>query len=75
MNDALLCPSRSADVRGSMPEAIAAMLRDDVAKIQPLVQLTHENRATVRGDARPLELDLQRCVVQELKGLVRGLTH
>jgi hypothetical protein len=58
-----------------MPEAIAAMPRDEVAKTQPLVQLTHENRATIRGDARPLELDLQRCVERELKGLVSGLTH
>ncbi len=36
------------------------MLRDEVAEPQPFVQLAHEDQATIGGDPRPLELDLQR---------------
>jgi hypothetical protein len=42
---------------------------------QPLIQFPHENQATVRSDTRPLEINLQRSIEQELKWLILFLTH
>jgi hypothetical protein len=51
------------------------VLRDEVAEAQPLVELPHEDQAAIGGDPRSLELDLQRRVERELKGLGLRLTH
>jgi hypothetical protein len=48
---------------------------DQFTQTETLVQLPHQNQATVGGDPRPLEIDLQGSVEGELKGLVLFLTH
>jgi len=50
------------------------VLRNQVAEAQTLVQLAHEDQAAIGGEPRSLELDLQRGVEREPKGLVCGLT-
>ena len=42
---------------------------------EPLVEFPHQDQAAVRGDPGALEIDLQRGVEGELKGLVLYLTH
>ena len=46
------------------------MLVDQLAQSEPLVQFPNENQATIRGDARSLEIDFQKSVEGELKRLV-----
>ena len=54
---------------------IAQMLGDEFAEAQTFVHLAHQNQATIRSDARSLEIDLQRSVERELKWPVLFLTH
>jgi len=42
---------------------------------KPLVQLAHQDQATVRGDAATLEIDLERGVEGGLKWLILYLTR
>jgi hypothetical protein len=51
------------------------VLFDEFTEAQAFVQLTHQNQATIGGDPRSLEIDLQRGVERELKGLVLFVTH
>src|SRR5260370_26203377 len=70
------CRRRSA--RGNcvfLPRRVAQLLLDKFTESQALVQLPHQNQTTVRGDARSLEIHLQRSVERELKGLILFLTH
>ena len=46
------------------------MLRDQVAQSQPPIQFADEDEAAIGGDPRVLELDPQRGVERQLKGLV-----
>jgi len=46
------------------------VLGDEITEAQTFVQLAHQNQATIRGDARSLEIDLQRSVEQELEWLI-----
>jgi hypothetical protein len=48
---------------------------DQFIQTQTFVQLSPQNQATVGGDARPLEIDLQGSVEGELKGLALFLTR
>ena len=48
---------------------ITQVLGDQFAEAQPFIQLAHQNEAPVGGDARSLEIDLQRSVKRELKWL------
>ena len=48
---------------------------DEFAEAQPFIQLPHQEQAAVRSDPRTLEVDLQRAVERELKGLFLCLTH
>jgi hypothetical protein len=48
---------------------------DERTQSQPLIQLAHQEQTTVRGDARTLEINFQRRVKRELKGLILLLTH
>jgi hypothetical protein len=57
------------------PTGIGQVLFDQFTQTQTFIQLPHQNQATVRGDARSLEIDLQGAVERELKGLVLFLTH
>jgi hypothetical protein len=43
---------------------------DQFTQTQTLVQLAHQNQATIRRNSRSLEIDLQRAVERELKWLV-----
>jgi len=43
------------------------MLVDQLAQSEPLVQFPNENQATIRGDARSLEIDFEKSVEGELK--------
>jgi hypothetical protein len=54
---------------------VGQVLRDEVAEPQTFVELPHEDQAAIGGDPRSLELDLQRRVERELKGLGLRLTH
>jgi hypothetical protein len=51
------------------------VLGDETTEAQPFVQLTNQNQATVGGDARSLEVDLEKTVERELKRLVLFVTH
>jgi hypothetical protein len=42
---------------------------------QPFIQLSHQEQAAVRSDARTLEVDLQLTIERELKRLFLRLTH
>ncbi len=54
---------------------VGQVLRDEVAEAQPFVELADEDQTAIGGNPRSLELDLQRGVERELKGLVWRLTH
>jgi hypothetical protein len=47
----------------------------ELAESQTLVYLAHQNRTTIGGDSRSLEIDFQRGVAGELKWLFWGLTR
>ena len=49
---------------------IGQMLLDQFSKSQPLVELAHQDQATVGSDARTLEIDLERGVEGGLKRLL-----
>jgi hypothetical protein len=51
------------------------MVFDPFAHSQTFVQLPPQHQTAVGGDARSLEIDLQRSVEGELKWLVVFLTH
>ena len=51
------------------------MLDDEITEAQALIQLQHHNQATVGGDPRSLEIDLQTSVEEELRGLVLFATY
>jgi hypothetical protein len=42
---------------------------------QTFVQLPHQDQTTIRGHSCTLEIDLERAIERELKGLVLRLTH
>jgi hypothetical protein len=50
-------------------------LGDEFAEAQTFVQLTNQNQAAVGGDTGTLEINLERGVEGELKGLILYLTH
>ena len=54
---------------------ISQVLCDEGTEAQPLVQFADEDQAAIGGNPGSLELDLQRGVERELKGLVLGFTH
>jgi hypothetical protein len=56
------------------PAGVGQVLGDEVAQTQALVQFPHQNQASVRGNARSLEVDLQGSFERELKGLILALT-
>jgi len=51
------------------------MLFDELSEPQSLVQFPDHNQAAIGGDPRSLEIDLERGVERELKGLVLFVTH
>jgi hypothetical protein len=51
------------------------MVFDQFSEPEALVKFTHEDQAAVRGDARPMEIDLQSRVQGKLKRLILFLTH
>ena len=53
---------------------IRQALSDQMAEGQTRVQLANQNQAAVGGDSGSLEIDLQRSVERELKGLVLFVT-
>ena len=55
--------------------AINQVLIDQIAKAQPLIQLTNQNQTDGRSDPRTLEIDLQRGVERELKRPVLFVSH
>jgi hypothetical protein len=54
---------------------VGQVLGDEITEAQTFVQLTNQNQATIGGDPRSLEIDLQRSVERELKRPVLFLTH
>ncbi len=50
------------------------MFFDQFSEPEPLVELAHQDQAAVRGDAGPLEIDPERGLERELKGLILFLT-
>jgi hypothetical protein len=60
---------------GVLPSRVSQVPFDERAEAQPLIQLSHQEQAAVRSDARTLEVDLQPTIEQELKGLFLRLTH
>src|ERR1022692_1830560 len=70
-------PSRSS---GTSDLATAAPVVHDVfgderTQSQTFIQFAHQKQTTVGGDARTLEINFQRRVKRELKGLFLFLTH
>ena len=62
--------------RGVLAAArVAQVLFDELSQAEPFVQLPHQNQATVGGDPRSLEIDLQSRVEGKLKRLILFLTH
>jgi hypothetical protein len=51
------------------------MFLDELLQTQSLIQLAHQNQATVGSHSRSLEIDLQGSIERELKGLILFLTH
>jgi hypothetical protein len=51
------------------------MLGDDLAEAQTFIQFAHQKEATIRRDARSLEIDLQGGIEGKLKWPVFFLTH
>ena len=58
-----------------LPARIGQVLGDQFAKAQSFIQFADQNQAAVGGDARSLEIHLQRSVERELKRLILFLTH
>ena len=54
---------------------VRQMLFDQFSEPESLIKLVHQDQAAVRGDAGTLEIDLERGVEGELKGLILYLTH
>jgi hypothetical protein len=57
------------------PTGIGQVPFDQVTQTQTLVQLAHQNQATIRRNSRSLEIDFERAIERELKWLVFYLTH
>jgi len=51
------------------------MLVDQFSESESLVEFAHQDQAAVGSDAGTLEIDLERGVEGELKGLILYLTH
>jgi hypothetical protein len=51
------------------------MFFDQLPESEPFVQLADENEPAIRGHTRTLEIDLQRPVERQLKGLALFFTH
>jgi hypothetical protein len=51
------------------------MLFDQCSEPESLIKFAHQDEAAVRGDAGTLEIDLERGVEGELKGLILYFTH
>ena len=51
------------------------MLFDEFSEAESLAEFPHQNYAAVGGDAGTLEIDLERGVEGELKGLILCLTY
>ena len=64
-----------AETAYSSHGGVGQMLRDQFAEPESLVEFAHQDQAAVGSDARTLEIDLERGVEGELKGLVLYLTH
>jgi hypothetical protein len=58
----------------SLP-SVQDVFGDERTQSQTFIQLAHHKQTTVRGDARTLEINFQRRVKRELKGLILFLTH
>jgi hypothetical protein len=54
---------------------VGQMLFDQFSEPESLVELPHQDKAAVGSDAGTLEIDLERGVEGELKGLILYLTH
>jgi hypothetical protein len=48
---------------------------DELVQTQSLIQLANQNQAAIGSHAGALEIDLERGVEGELKGLILCLTH
>jgi hypothetical protein len=57
------------------PAGVGQVLCNEFAQAQTFIQFAHDNQAAVGSDPRALEIDLQRRVKRELKGLILFLTH
>ena len=55
--------------------AIGQMLSDQFSEPESLVEFAHQDQAAIGGDARTLEIDLERGVERELKRLAWAFTH
>jgi hypothetical protein len=51
------------------------MLLDQFCEPETLVKFAHQDQAAIRRDAAALEIDFERGVEGELKGLILCLTH
>jgi hypothetical protein len=63
------------ELRVLSPVGVGHVLGDEVAQTQALDQFPHQNQASVRGNARSLQVDLQGRFERELKGLILALTY
>jgi hypothetical protein len=69
------CRSRSIGGKlGVLPPRVGQLSVDESAESQSFVQLPHQTQPGVRGDSRPLGIQLQGSVERELKWLVLFLT-
>jgi hypothetical protein len=55
--------------------AVHDVFGDERTQSPTLIQLAHQQQTTIGSDARSLEIDSQRGIEGELKGLVLRLTH
>jgi hypothetical protein len=67
--------AKAASARNTTSFALLLLPLDEFPEAEPLVQFADHNQATVGSDPRSLEIDLQRGVEGELKGLILFLTH
>ena len=66
---------RERQLRVLAAPVVPDVLGDEPAQSQTLIQLAHQKQTTVGGNARTLEINFQRRIKRELKGLILFLTH
>jgi hypothetical protein len=73
--DGLSQQIRERQLRVLAAPVVPNVFDDERTQSQTFIQLAHQQQTAVGGDARTLEINFQRRVKRELKGLILFLTH